>query len=124
MKLLAASLCIVLPLAACTSQDEYPIAVEKSSGVVMQAPPDLVWAKAKQTVMRFARNGYTANESTRIVKGFIGPGGSVSVKVEPRDASGTRTILRVSARGDGLNAPDTAETVTLAIQAAVLREQE
>jgi len=122
MKLLAALLCIALPLAACTAPDESPVAVEKSAGVVMQASPDLVWAKAKQTVMRIARNGYSANEGNRTVKGFMGLG-SVTVKVEPRDASGTRTILRVTAQAGGLDSPETAAKVTLAIQEAVLREQ-
>jgi ABC-type glycerol-3-phosphate transport system substrate-binding protein len=123
MKLLAALLCIVLPLTACASPDESAISVEKTSGVVMQASPDLVWAKSKQIIMSIARNGYNANEGERIAKAFIGPGGSVTVKVEPRDASGTRTILRVAAQAGGKNSPDTAEKVTTAIQQAVLREQ-
>ncbi len=119
MKILAALLCIALPLAACTTPDEYAVSVEKSSGVVMQASPDLVWAKAKQTVMRFTQNGYSADEGKRIVRGFLALG-SVTVKVEPRDASGTRTILRVSAQAGGLNSQETADRVTLAIQQAVL----
>ena len=75
MKLLAALFCLVLPLSACV-QDQSALSVEKSSGVVMQAPPDLVWAKAKQTVMKIAWN----SEFARLRRVCVGRVRNVSLE--------------------------------------------
>lgn len=118
MKLLPVALALLTALVPACASERRAVPVEKTSGVVLTASPDMVWAEAKRTLARLGQD-FRANESSRTARAYVGLG-SVTVRVEPKGTAGTQAILRVSAEASGTDAPDTAEKVRLHIQRAVL----
>lgn len=117
--LLTLTALLAAALGGCTS-DGYARPVEKTAGVVVAYPPDVVWEET-QWVMAYVGSTYKADSATRIARSYQGAGGLVTAKVEPYDRAGTRSILRVSARAGKVDAPEVAERVRMMIQQRLLQ---
>lgn len=112
LALLACGLC----LGSCTITDE-PTGRQHSYGSVVHGDLDRVWATAQQTMAQVASQ-VQVDAGERLVRGRWNEA-SISVQVQKKTAM--ETILRVSARANGVERPDIAERLQIAIQQALIR---
>ena len=100
---------LLLGLACACATERRAVPVERTSGVVLKASPDVVWEETRNVVMGVGRMA-RADESTRTVRAFVGLG-SVTARVEPYDSTASRAILRVVAQANGADSPQPAQKV-------------
>ncbi|MFT7678140.1 MAG: hypothetical protein ACI8QC_002126 [Planctomycetota bacterium] len=111
-----ALLCLSLSLGACTITDE-PTGRQHSYGSVVHGDLERVWATTQQTMAQVASN-IRVDSGERRVEGRWN-NASISVQVQKKTAM--ETILRVSAQAAGVERPDIAERLQIAIQQALMR---
>lgn len=109
---------LALPLAACTTTEESTSPyLEHSYGSVVHGELGRVWAITQATMAQVASNVQTDSADRRV----RGNWNEASVSVQVQSKSAMETILRVSAQQDGVERPDIAERMQIAIQQALLR---
>ena len=126
MRLANRWLCLLLCLASAavfgscvTETQERAASGPRSRGSVIEYPPAVVWQQARKTLLQIGQR-HRFDENAKSGQAFIGLG-EVRVSVEPYDSAGTKSILRISARANGAEAPEVAERVQLHIQQALLQ---
>lgn len=119
MRAWVSSLGLVAALAACRSEPEVPKgSLGRHAGAVLSVPPDALWVATKRTLAgwgtpRFDEASHTATA--------VRAGSAVTVRVDPKDAAGQRSILRVVAERDGRVDTETVDRVQLEIQRSLQR---
>lgn len=103
-------------LVSCTITDEPP-GRQYSYGSVVHGDLERVWASAQETMGRVASQ-VQVDASQRLIRGRWNEA-SISVQVQKKTAM--ETILRVSAQAHGVERPDIAERLQIAIQQALMR---
>ena len=82
-------------------------------GAVLSVAPEAAWAASKSALGELG--AVTVDEADRTVRAQWADG-SATVRVDPQDAGGTQSILRISARAGGRDAPELADRIQLSIQ--------
>ena len=122
MKKTLCSILALCTLAACTSDPSPPAAstgLGTHRGAVIETPPATAWAAAKATVR--GMGSIEVDEATRTLR-VVRSGEVLTIRIDPYDSAGTRSILRVAASAGGEPDPESADRVQLAIQRALLRK--
>lgn len=113
-------LCLIAGAAAfgCTSTPEAPTAgLGAHRGAVLSIRPDAVWTASKETLAGLGP--VQVDEATRTATARTATG-TITVRIEPYDAAGARSILRVAAQSGGEAQPEVEDQVQLAIQKKLL----
>ena len=96
MRTLLLPLVLLVPTLLGCASDGGGRSFEHSRGVVVAHAPNTVWAATRAVLVRVGRGGAKVDEGERTASAVV-DGAIVTVRVEPYDSAGSRTILRVIA---------------------------
>lgn len=116
-------LCVffALVLSACIT-DSASSGLEKSRGVVLSYPPELVWQETKITLQSLGQVT-DLDDDERSLDVSLGRDQVVLAAIDDYDRTGTKAILRVTAQRGKTAAPDIASQITARIQERLLRSR-